>query len=141
MQENINAPPKPAYSENVKTGILSLGDRFTLMRLPDIESDSDWLGIMNADKVHLHGGLAVSQAYVDDKLGVMGSLYVGGAKSEHNPKNLPTIFAYEDKNYVRGDTDVTGALEVAGAVKTDDKFCIKDTCIAEKDLKAIIGRK
>jgi uncharacterized protein YlaN (UPF0358 family) len=139
MQENMNAPPKPAYTENVKTGILSLGDRFTLMRIPDNDSDSDWLGILDADKSSLYGGLALSQAYVDDTLGVMGSLYVGGAKSTHNPDKLPTIFAYEDKNYVRGDTDVDGELKVEGVVKTDDKFCIKDTCITEKDLKAVIS--
>lgn len=141
MQETMNAPPKPAYTENVKTGILSLGDRFTLSRISDNDADSDWLGLMDADKFSLHGGLAVSQAYVDDKLGVMGSLYVAGAKSKHNPDNLPTVFALDDKNYVRGDTDVNGVLEVTGAVTTDDKFCIKDTCIAEKDLKAMIGRK
>jgi hypothetical protein len=142
MQDSMNAPPpKPAYTENVKTGILSLGDRFNLMKVSDNDSDTDWLGVMNADKTKLHGGLAVYQAYVHNKFGVEGALYVGGAKSTHNPDNLPTIFAYDDKNYVRGDTDVHGVLEVAGAVTTDDKFCIKDTCIAEQDLKAMIGRK
>jgi hypothetical protein len=137
MQENMNTPPRaPGYTENVKTGILSLGDRFTLMKIPDHGSDTDWLGLIDDDKFRLHGGLALSQAYVDDKL------YIAGGRSVHNPEQLPTIFAFDDnKNYVRGDTNVHGVLGVAGAVTTDDKFCIKDTCIAENDLKAMIGRR
>ena len=135
MQENMNVE----RSKNVKTGVLSLGDRFTLGEIPN--SDADWVGLMNSDGSWLHGGLAVSQAYVDDTLDISGSLHIAGAKSAHNPDNLHTVFANDDKNYVRGDTDVTGVLEVAGALTTNDKFCIKDTCIAEKDLKAILNRK
>ena len=139
IQENVIVPtPKSSYTENLKTGILSLGDRITIGKIPN--SDGDWVGLMNADRSQLHGGLAVSQSYADDML-VMRSLQVSGAKSTHNPDDLPTVFALDDKNYVRGDTDVTGVLKVAGAMTTDDKFCIKNTCIAETDLKAIMARR
>ena len=120
LQENLNAPPPKVqpYTENVKTGILSLGDRFSLGKIPD--TSSDWVGLKNADGTKLYGGLAVSNMYVHDNLWVAGPLHVVGAD-------------------VRGDTRIAGTLDVAGVVKSDDKFCIKNTCLAEKDLRAIVG--
>ena len=138
LQDNVGTlPRKEPYTANVKTGILSLGDRFTLSKIPDI--NSDWVGLMSADGTKLHGGLAVSDMYVHNNLLVTGPLEITGGKSSYNPDSLPTIFS--DKNYVRGDTGIAGTLDVAGAVKSDERLCIKDTCIAEKDLRAIIGSK
>ena len=136
LQDNVSSlPQKDSYTANVKTGILSLGDRITLRKIPDM--NSDWVGLLNEDGTLLHGGLAVSDMYVHDNIWVAGQLQVAGGKSSYNPDNLPTVFA--DKNYVRGDTNLDGVLDVAGAVTIDEKFCIKNTCIAENDLKDILG--
>jgi hypothetical protein len=110
LQENISTFPRnEPYVPNVKTGILSLGDRFSLSRIPDMSSD--WVGVMNANGTKLYGGLAVSDMYVHDNLWVAGPL------------------------------QVAGNLDVAGDVTIDEKLCIKDTCIKEKDLRDIMRGK
>jgi hypothetical protein len=59
-----------------------------------------------------------NDGYVDT---TNGGVVTRGAQSAHNPDGLNTIFphAKDNKNYVRGDTQVDGELKVVGLLQAD----------------------
>jgi septal ring factor EnvC (AmiA/AmiB activator) len=68
-----------------------------------------------------------------------------GARSTLNPNNLPTVLASNDnKNYLRGDTDIVGNtnnagdLYVAKNIKVDGQLCVNDVCIDSTKLRQVL---
>jgi len=59
-----------------------------------------------------------------------------GGKSVHNPYNWQTHFPSpnDNKNYIRGDTEIRGNTNNIGDLRVGTKFCIKSTCITDTQL-------
>jgi hypothetical protein len=140
IQENIQASPRQ-YTENIKTGMLTLSDRFSLTALPapNRSLNEDWVRLSNKQGTDLQGGLAVSRLYVDNvgtinTLDVQKGIRVAGGASRYNPENKPSMLPDIDNvNRLRGDTEISGTLSTQGSL------CINNTCINENDLRVLIG--
>lgn len=63
--------------------------------------------------------------FVMDKQGYFkaegGGLVVRGGRSEHNPRELPTLFPSQtdDKNYIRGDSHIDGVVSTSGTFRVN----------------------
>lgn len=71
-----------------------------------------------------------NDGYVD---ATNGGVVTRGAKSAHNPDGLNTLFphAKDNKNYVRGDTQVDGEFKVVGRGSFNKELCIGNVCLKE----------
>lgn len=145
IQDNIQAFPR-RYSDNIRTGVLTLGDRFSLSAVPTSNAlDDEWVRLLDKEGAELRGGLAVSRMFVNDTatvnaLGVQRALKLPGGKSKYNPNNKASMLPDSDGvNRLSGDTEIAGFLDTRGSLSTNDKLCIKSTCITENDLLALVN--
>ena len=88
-------------------------------------------------KVHPYGGfnpLVMNKKTVS----VNGGLNITGGKSKHNPYNWRTYFNWhtDNKNYIRGDTEMRGNMGTIGDVTVGGKLCMPgEGCISRADFK------
>lgn len=102
--------------EYIKTGKLRLGDQHILSGVGDAHNKQPdgWLRFFGKDGKDYYGGIAAGKiwsrdgAILNGNVDVNGTLNVRGAKSDFNPKNLTTQFAKDNRNYIRGDTEIHG---------------------------------
>jgi hypothetical protein len=112
-----------------KTSVLQLGDKFKLSGVGDAHANDGWLRLMDKDGKGYYGGVAAANIWTKDSAHLNGTTHVNGpaymndtlnikgGKSELNPKSMQTVFPASDgKNYIRGDTNLTGNLTNAGDV-------------------------
>ena len=113
-------------TKNVETGILHLGDKFSLSGVGDSFGNDDWLRLLNAKGDTPYGGIAAGKFYSQqgstfngmnygDSFTLNNMLKVKGGNSEFNPQNMETIFNNTDnQNYIRGDTELRGNVKTIG---------------------------
>lgn len=124
-------------TQNVRTGVLNLGNKFSLSGVGDAVGNDEWLRLMDPAGKEYFGGAAMGKLYVDNGstlkgvtdagiLNVKESLSAKGGKLNGQNMTWNSYFPYTDGiNYIRGDTILNGA------------FCIGNTCITEAQLANI----
>ena len=118
---------------------LRLGDKFMFSGEGDNIANDDWLRMFDKDGKGYYGGFAAGRLwtpsfYSND----LGTNFKGGV-SAHNPQQLESHFPSKDdnKNYIRGDTEIQGNTNNVGDFQTQGKLCIKSICITDTELNAI----
>lgn len=105
--------------KHIKTNKLQLGDEYLLSGEGDAHSGNKpdgWLRLFDKDGKDYKGGFATGKLYVRDEssfngpTNINGTLNIKGGDSVFNPNGQqPTLFRGPDnKNYIRGDTELTG---------------------------------
>ena len=84
---------------------------------------------------------AVGNVKVGTDLNINGSANFKGGVSEHNKGNRQTHFPWSGngRNYIRGDTEITGNTNNIGDLRVGRKFCIEDICISKSNLQSILN--
>lgn len=98
------------------TDKLQLGDKFLMSGVGDAHANDDWLRLFGKDGKNYYGGLAAGKLWAGKNAYLMGSteshgnLNIRGGTSEHNPNGWWTHFPWagDNKNYIRGDTEIRG---------------------------------
>ena len=119
-------------NKNIKTGVLQLGDKFTMSGVGDAHGNDDWLRVFDKSGADYYGGIATKKiwtrdnAYLNGTTSISGNLTATGintfkgGKSDKNPDNQSTYLPNIDgKNYIRGDTEVKGHIDNVGSLRTD----------------------
>jgi len=119
-------------TKNIKTGVLQLGDKFTMSGVGDAHGNDDWLRVFDKSGADYYGGIATKKiwtrdnAYLNGTTNITGNLTATGlntfkgGKSDKNPDNQATYLPNIDgKNYIRGDTEVKGHIDNVGSLRTD----------------------
>jgi hypothetical protein len=96
----------------VQTDKIQLGDKFLMSGV----GKDDWLRVMDKDGKNYYGGVAANklwsgtETHLNGVTNVNGSLNIRGGQSEHNPNKAGTHFPWsgDNKNYIRGDTEIRG---------------------------------
>ena len=122
-------------TNNVKSGKYQLGDKWTLSGVGDTQGNDDWLRLMGKDGKDYYGGVAMGKiwtrdnAYLNGAVDVNGNLNLKGGTSEHNPSKWQTFFPYagDNKNYIRGDTELRGNTNNIGDVSVGRDLDLKGT--------------
>lgn len=126
-----------ATSMNLKTDKLKLGNKFTLSGVGDAHGNDTWLRFFDKDGKDFYGGVATANLWNRDNAYLAGTtnitglaninkMIVKGGASEHNQANLPTQLAHTDnKNYIRGDTELIGNIKTAGDLNVGRDLDIK----------------
>lgn len=72
---------------------------------------------------------------------VNGATYFKGGVSEHNPGKSQTHFPWpgNGRNYIRGDTEITGNTNNVGDLRVGRQLCIQDVCISKSNLQKILS--
>lgn len=117
---NANSSVNVAKGLNVtntnKTDKLQLGDKFLLSGVGDAHANDDWLRVFDKDNKGYYGGIAANKLWAGTNMYLMGNteshgnLNIRGGTSEHNPNGWWTHFPFvgDNKNYIRGDTEIRG---------------------------------
>lgn len=119
-------------SDQIKTNVLSLGQKFSLSGIGDGQGNDDWLRISDKTGTDYYGGLATKQiwtrdnAWLNGNTTLRGQLYIDGTttfkggRSDFNPNQLSTFLPYIDgKNYIRGDTELRGKVTNVGSFESN----------------------
>lgn len=127
---------KTVNTQNVRTKILSIGDKFSLSTIANNVDNEEWLALNDIGDRKLHGGMMLNKISVKngaslegktatDDLKVNKRFEVTGGVSEHNPQKLNTIFRESDgRNYVRGDTEIRGNVSSFGDIKVSRNLSV-----------------
>lgn len=143
MQNNVKMLEKTAVrdkslSEKIVTadatvGKIRLGDKFSLSGVGDAHANDGWLRLFDKTGQDYNGGMAMANLWTRDNAHLNGTtningrlnanerVYIRGGKSDMNPHNWGTHFAWhgDERNYIRGDTEIRGHVENIGKFKTD----------------------
>jgi hypothetical protein len=115
---------KNLTSDTITTKKLVLANKWSLSGAGDSYANDEWLRLLSKDGKNYFGGFASAKLWVKDSVQVLGDLEVKGnasaakltvkgAKSTKNPLQFNTILNNDDgKNYIRGDTEVKGNINV-----------------------------
>ena len=111
-------------TKNVKSGKYQLGDKWVLSGVGDPQGNDDWLRMMGKDGKDYYGGVAMGKiwtrdnAYLNGTVDVNGNMNLKGGVSEHNPSKGQTHFPFagDNKNYIRGDTEIRGNTNNIGDI-------------------------
>ena len=78
--------------------------------------------------------MTTANATVSGTLTVPGRLYIKGGTSEHNPSGAQTHFSWQgdNRNYIRGDTEITGNLKNAGDLAVGRNLSVAGTASIPK---------
>ena len=122
-------------TKNVKSGKYQLGDKWVISGVGDPQGNDDWLRLMGKDGKDYYGGVAMGKiwtrdnAYLNGTVDVNGNLNLKGGKSEHNPNNYQSHFPYagDNKNYIRGDTELRGNTDNIGDISVGRDLDLKGT--------------
>lgn len=119
-------------SDQIKTNILTLGQKFSLSGIGDGQGNDDWLRLSDKTGTDYYGGLALKHlwnrdnAWFNGTTTIRGTLNVDanssfkGAKSEFNPNEKGTYFPSVDgKNYISGDTELLGKVNHKGILQSE----------------------
>lgn len=135
--EDSNKNANMIRTQNVRTGVLNLGSKFSLSGIGEALGNDDWLRLMDANGTDYYGGAAVGKLLVNNGstlngvtdtgiVNVKESLVVKGGKVGGQNMTWNSYFPYTDGiNYIRGDTVLNGSL------------CIGKTCLTEAQLANI----
>lgn len=118
--------------DKLQTDKVQLGDKWLLSGKGSKEDD-EWLRLMDKDDKNYYGG------YAADRLYAHSDATFAGGNSEYNKDKLRTMFPSKDdgKNYIRGDTELTGHLNVEGALTTKNNICVEDSCLTKTDFDRV----
>jgi hypothetical protein len=114
---NMNGNVYMKKGLEVKDDIVFNGDNKWIMHTPDDGRKTMYMAPKKS------GNWDWSKQFAFDNDGYMsaygGGINIKGGSSIHNPNNLPTQFPSptDDKNYIRGDTELAGNLNIHGAVQ------------------------
>lgn len=128
-REQLN---KAFQSDQIKTNILTLGQKFSLSGIGDGGGNDEWLRLSDKTGSDYFGGLAAKaiwtrdNAWLNGNTNVTGRLYIDGnttfkgGRSLYNPDEKPTYLPYIDgKNYIRGDTELFGVVDHRGVFQSE----------------------
>jgi hypothetical protein len=120
--------PKKPPTATVMVDKLQLGDKWMLSGVGDATANDDWLRLFRKDGKGYHGGVAAGKAWLGTGgLEVTaGHTTLKGGVSALNPQKAGTHFPWtkDGRNYIRGDTTLTGHLDMAGDLNVDGKLHI-----------------
>ncbi len=126
------APPEVSFNTKVnmasakvsgatEVNNLIMGDKFTLG-----VDKGDWLRLYDKNGSSYFGGLAVNKMMVQGDATMKGPVALKGGASEFNPDGWATLLPHTDgRNYIRGETDVTGNLDIKGDTSVGRNFHVK----------------
>jgi hypothetical protein len=101
------------YVTNLKTNTLTLGDKFRMSGVGDVQGNDDWLRLLDKDNKDYYGGMAIGKLYVKDNIQTKSIYTTGNSKGQ-------THFPFTDgRNYIRGDTTIDGNVELKGNLNID----------------------
>lgn len=126
---------------NIKTSTLQLGDKFKFSGVGDVHGNDGWLRMFDKDGKDYSGGLATANLWTRDNAhlngntnitglaNVTGNMNIRGGKSEHNPNNWQTHFPFagDNKNYIRGDTELRGNTNNIGDLNVGQNQTINNS--------------
>lgn len=123
---------KKITTSEIKTGLLAIGDKYSLSGVGDKHGNDEWLRLFDKDGKDYYGGIAMKNLWTRDNSFLNGNTTIGGTlscsgqtsfkggKSEMNPERLGTHLPYIDGiNYIRGDTEIKGNIKNDGSIITD----------------------
>lgn len=141
-------------TKNAKTGILRLGDKFSLSGVGEKLGDDEWLRLMNIKGDALYGGIGADKLYIQngalikgvttlDNVTVGNTLQTKGGASEHNTQLLPSVFNDTDKkNYIRGDTEIRGNTIIPGDLSIGRDLKVKNSiAMSRSDVGPFLSNK
>ncbi len=107
-------------------------------------------GSIQATNIYASGGIAtgldssgrpISYMSKSGDAGIGGSLTLRGGYSEHNPSWSTFLpYAGDNKNYIRGDTEIRGNTSNIGDLNVGRKLCVKDACLTSDNIKALLTK-
>jgi len=126
----------------VKASRVQLGNKFLLSGVGDGHANDDWLRMMNKDGTDYYGGFATGRLWTPSVYshgsGVVfptnDNSFRGGA-SRHNPgwgTHLP--WPGDNKNYIRGDTELRGDTNNIGDMAVGGKLCLSGQCLTSQEV-------
>jgi hypothetical protein len=117
---------KRVQTDNLITNSIKLGDKYTLV------SDDSYVKLFDKGGSDYYGGFAAKSLWSKDganlngatnitgQLKIDGVSTLKGGKSSKNPEKLDSYFPHIDgKNYIRGDTEISGHVTHNGTLMGD----------------------
>ena len=109
--------------EAVKTKKLQLGDKFMFSAVGDAHANDDWLRMFDKDGKGYNGGFAAGRLWTPSFYSNSEGTNLKGGESAHNPNKWGTHFPGTDnRNYIRGDTEMRGDTNHIGAFAVGGQF-------------------
>lgn len=123
---------KAFQSDQIKTNVLTLGQKFSLSGVGDGGGNDEWLRLSDRTGSDYYGGFAAKylwsrdNAWLNGVTNIKDNLYVDanttfrGGSSRFNKNGLNTYLPFMDgKNYIRGDTELLGVVNHRGVLQSE----------------------
>jgi len=113
--------------EGVKTNKLQLGNKFLLSGVGDAHANDDWLRMFDKDGKGYNGGFAAGRLWTPSLYSNSAGTNLMGGTSVHNPNKWGTHLPWhgDNKNYIRGDTEIRGNTNNIGDMNVEGKLHFK----------------
>lgn len=108
LMSKVTAMNGMTVKDIAKVDKLNLGDKWQFSGVGDAHANDDWLRMFNKDGTGYSGGIAMGKLWVGGPSYHNADANFRGGSSEHNPgygTHLPYV---DNKNYIRGDTEIRG---------------------------------
>lgn len=124
---------------NSKFNTMTLGEKFRFSGVGDAHGNDDWLRMFDKNNRGYYGGIAMGKLWVGGNSWLNGTAHINNANvggnfnlkggvSAENPNRWGSHFPWsgDNKNYIRGDTEIRGTTNQLGDINVHKKLRFLD---------------